>query len=124
MADKKDLTDKQKKVLELLPELDWNGPEAVRQAGYKSNNATQVLRALKQEIVELAADRLALLSNDAVTTVENIMKSETPIPQAAEKGNMAKTVLDRVGLGKQDSIKLDVQGELGGLFILPAKEEA
>ena len=50
------------------------------------------------------------------------MDSNDPIPQASIRVQAAQTILDRVGLGKRET--LDVKHEVqGGVFILPAKEE-
>ena len=49
------------------------------------------------------------------------MQSNTTIPQASVKLQAAQTILDRVGVVKQE--KLDINHNInGGIFILPEKE--
>ena len=58
----------------------------------------------------------------AAQKLVDVMESNEPIPQASMRVQAAQTILDRVGLGKKDT--LDVKHEVsGGVFILPAKEE-
>ena len=49
------------------------------------------------------------------------MDSEEPMPQANVRLQAAQTILDRIGLGKQDKIDVNVEADSGALFILPAK---
>jgi hypothetical protein len=49
------------------------------------------------------------------------MTSDDSIPQANVKLQAAQTILDRVGLGKQDRMEVN-HNVNGGIFILPEKE--
>ena len=50
------------------------------------------------------------------------MDSTQPIPQANVRIQAAQTILDRVGLGKKDTLDVNVN-DTSGLFILPTKKE-
>ena len=117
----KQLTEKQQKFLDCLIETNGNPKEAAEMAGY-SGNHYQVVKSLKNEIIDLATDVLAHSAPEAAFKLVDIMQTDRPIPQIANKLQAAQTILDRVGLGKKDT--LDVKHEVsGGVFILPAKEE-
>jgi len=82
----------------------------------------QVVKALKTEIIDMASTILAQSAPQAAQKLVDVMESNEPIPQASMRVQAAQTILDRVGLGKKDT--LDVKHEVsGGVFILPAKEE-
>jgi hypothetical protein len=50
------------------------------------------------------------------------MTSDMPIPQVNQKLQAAQTLLDRVGVVKEQ--KMNVEHNVsGGIFIIPAKEE-
>jgi len=49
------------------------------------------------------------------------MQSDTAMPQASVKLQAAQTILDRVGLGKQERMEVNLNVG-GGIFILPQKE--
>ena len=49
------------------------------------------------------------------------MTSDTAMPQANVKLQAAQTILDRVGLGKQERMEIN-HNVTGGIFILPEKE--
>ena len=70
----------------------------------------------------MASTILAQSAPQAAQILVDVMESNEPIPQASMRVQAAQTILDRVGLGKKDTI--DVKHEvMGGVFILPAKEE-
>ena len=99
----KTLTDKQQSFLDNLIETGGDPKKAAELAGY-SGNYHQVIKSLRQEVIELA----------------DIMNSNVPIPQVSNKLTAAQTILDRVGVSKSD--KLDVTHSTGGgIFILPQK---
>ena len=50
------------------------------------------------------------------------MRTDKPIPQIANKLQAAQTILDRVGVTKQERVEVNHKTS-GGVFILPAKKE-
>ena len=119
---KKELTVKQQGFLDHLVDTGGDPREAAALAGYAENGHWQVAHALKNEIIELASNILAQSAPKAAMKLVDIMDSNAPIPQASVRIQAAQTILDRIGLGKKDTLDVSHKVE-GGLFILPAKEE-
>jgi hypothetical protein len=114
------LTEKQQSFLDNLIETKGNLKLSAELAGY-SGNHYQVIKSLRQEIVDLASDVLAREAPTAAFKLVDVMQSETAIPQANVKLQAAQTILDRVGLGKQDRMEVN-HNVGGGIFILPEKQ--
>ena len=72
-------------------------------------------------MIELASDVLARSAPSAAFKLIEVLDSNRPIPQANMKLKAAETILDRVGLGKQDKLQVD-HNVSGGIFILPEKK--
>tara|TARA_R100000742_G_C4251686_1_gene69945 strand:+ start:140 stop:589 length:450 start_codon:yes stop_codon:yes gene_type:complete len=118
----KTLTDKQQKFLDCLIEHNGNAKLAAKEAGY-SGNHYQVVKALKNEILDLTTDILANSAPEAAVRLVDIMRTDKPIPQISNKLQAAQTILDRVGVTKQERLEVNHKANGGGVFILPAKEE-
>jgi len=116
----KQLTIKQQSFLDNLMTTGGDPKKSAELAGYSSH--WQVVKALKSEIIDMASTILAQSAPQAAQKLVDVMESNEPIPQASMRVQAAQTILDRVGLGKKET--LDVKHEVsGGVFILPAKEE-
>ena len=116
----KNLTEKQEAFLGHLVDTGGDFKKSAELAGY-SGNHYQVLKSLKEEVVDLAQNVLAREAPKAAFKLVEVMTSEDSIPQANVKVQAAQTILDRVGLGKHD--RVDVNHNVnGGIFILPEKE--
>ena len=115
------LTDKQQKFLDCLIEHNGNAKLAAKEAGY-SGNHYQVVKSLKNEIIDLATDILANSAPQAALKMVDIMNTDMPIPQVANKLQAAQTILDRVGVVKKERVEVDHKTN-GGVFILPAKKK-
>ena len=116
---KRNLTEKQEAFLDNLVETGGDFKKSAELAGY-SGNHYQILKSLKNEVVDLASDVLAREAPTAAFKLIEIMKSNKPVPQANNKLQAAQTILDRAGVVKTD--KLDVNHNVsGGIFILPEK---
>ena len=90
-------------------------------AGY-SGNHYQVVKSLKNEIIDLATDVLAHSAPEAAFKLVDIMQTDRPIPQIANKLQAAQTILDRVGVTKKERLEVN-HNTSGGVFILPAKND-
>ena len=116
---KRNLTEKQEAFLNNLVETGGDFKKSAELAGY-SGNHYQILKSLKNEVVDIASDVLAREAPTAAFKLIEIMKSDKPVPQANNKLQAAQTILDRAGVVKTD--KLDVNHNVsGGIFILPEK---
>ena len=116
----KKLTEKQQKFLDAILETNGDIAEAGKLAGY-SGNYHQPLKALKEEVIDLASDVLARSAPQAAFKLLEVLNSNKPIPQANNKLQAAQTILDRVGLARTDRVQVD-HNVSGGIFILPEKE--
>jgi len=116
----RNLTDKQKSFLDNLVATEGDFKKAAELAGY-SGNHYQVLKSLKEEVVDLASDVLARSAPKAAFKLVEMIDSNKPIPQASQKLNAAQTILDRVGVAKTDRVQVDHNVQ-GGIFILPEKK--
>ena len=114
------LTEKQENFLSNLIETKGNLKLSAELAGY-SGNHYQVIKSLRQEIVDLASNVLAREAPSAAFKLVEVMTSDTAMPQANVKLQAAQTILDRVGLGKQERMEIN-HNVTGGIFILPEKE--
>ena len=114
------LTDKQQSFLNNLIETKGDLKLSAELAGY-SGNHYQVLKSLKEEVVDLAQNVLAREAPTAAFKIIEVLKSDRPIPQANYKLQAAQTILDRVGVSKTDRIDVN-HNTGGGIFILPEKK--
>lgn len=117
----RELTEKQQKFLNCLIETGGDPKHAAELAGYSEGSYFQVIKALKNEIIEMASNILAQSAPKAAMKLVEVMNTDEPMPQANVKLQAAQTILDRTGLGKQDKLDVNVESEGGALFILPAK---
>ena len=117
----RDLTEKQQKFLDCLIQTGGDPKYAAELAGYSEGSYFQVIKSLKNEIIELAFNILAQSAPQAALKLVQVMNTDDPMPQANVRLQAAQTILDRTGLGKQDKLDVNVESEGGSLFILPAK---
>jgi len=118
---KKELTTKQQSFLDHLVTTNGDAKQSAELAGYAGNHY-QVLKSLKNEVLELTTDVLAQSAPQAAFKLLDIMNSNRPIPQATNKLHAAQTILDRVGIAKTE--RLDINHKVtGGIFLMPDKQE-
>ena len=115
----RELTEKQQLFLDSLVETQGNAKQAAALAGY-SGGHYQVLKALKNEVLELTKDVLAHNAPKAAFKLLEIMESDKPIPQASNKLTAAQSLLDRVGVSKSETLDINHQVS-GGIFLMPDK---
>jgi len=116
----KTLTEKQQSFLQNLVDTQGDAKKAAELAGY-TGHYSQIVRALKTEILEITQEILANSAPKAAFKVVEIMEADRPVIQANNKLAAAQTLLDRVGVSKVD--KLDVTHKAsGGIFLMPDKE--
>tara|TARA_R110000751_G_scaffold72248_1_gene146477 strand:+ start:337 stop:783 length:447 start_codon:yes stop_codon:yes gene_type:complete len=119
----KEYTEKQQSFLDNLVLAGGDSKLAAEMAGYADGVYPQVVKALKEEIIDLAAQILAQSAPKAAMKLVEVMESDSPIAQSNVKVQAAQTILDRIGLGKMDRIDVNhnISDNTGALFILPAK---
>ena len=118
--DKKELTEKQKKFLDaLVGEAKGNHRKAMEIAGYSPNTTiTDVVKNIKEEVIERASMVLALNAPAAAFGVVNVLNDPTTMG-ARNAISAAKEIMDRTGLIKKEQV--EVKATDGGLFVLPPK---
>ena len=117
---KRNLTTKQQSFLDNIVATEGDFKKSAELAGY-SGNHYQILKSLKQEVVDLASDVLARSAPKAAFKLIEMVESDRPVPQASQKLAAAQTILDRVGVGRKETI--DVNHRVGGgIFLMPDKQ--
>ena len=117
------LTAKQEKFLDTLGgEAKGDLKEALRLAGYEDTSYYAVVKALKEQIVDVANTILAHSAPKAAQSLVEVLESDRPIPQASVKLQAAQTLLDRVGVSKKEHLNIN-HNVTGGIFLLPNKKE-
>lgn len=117
---KRELTEKQQSFLNHLIDTNGDAKKAAELAGY-SSHYHHVVKSLKSEILELTQEILANSAPKAAFKVVEIMESNKPVVQAANKLTAAQTLLDRVGVSKVDKIDVNHNMNSGGIFLMPDK---
>ena len=119
---KRNLTDMQERFLDVLfAEARGNPREAARIAGYSDHSYPKVVRNLRKEITELAENHLSTHSAKAATRLTDLLDEDGTTPHSNIRLAAANSILDRVGLGKKDSLDVNMKA-MHGIFILPAKD--
>lgn len=125
MLDKKrNYTEKQQAFLDAMYDSKTGDVrQAMIVAGYEERApSTFLLQSLSKELIEIASHTLAKNAPKAANKIVDIMTSDAPIPQVTQKLQAAQTLLDRVGVVKEQ--KMNVEHNVsGGIFVIPAKEE-
>ena len=121
LSNKRKLTEQQQTFLSTLAtSAKGNINKALDIAGYKETSYYNVIKSLKDEIIDVATKILAKSAPQASQKLVEILNSDDPIPQVNAKLQAAQTLLDRVGVSKRD--KLDVtHTATSGIFLLPEK---
>ena len=105
----------------MFGEAEGNPKKAGELAGYAPSSYPNVVKALKDEIIERAEYSLALHSAKAVKGLVDALDEDGKTPGVNIRMEAAKQILDRVGLVKKD--KIDINAQVAhGIFILPAKD--
>jgi hypothetical protein len=119
---KRELTQMQKDFLDaLLGEAEGNFREAMRIAGYSDNvRVAEVVRTLKNEIIEKAKEAMAMSSVEAAFALMDGMRNPNALGMK-NKLTAAEKVLDRAGIIKKDE---DGKGDTTNNYIvlLPEKK--
>jgi hypothetical protein len=117
---KKELTEQQKKFLEVLfSEANGDLVKAKLLAGYSQGYSTKMLMAgIKEEVLEATKLYIAMNAPKAAMAVIGGIDDPTQLG-IKEKLNAAKDLLDRAGLIKTE--KIEVSGG-GGVMLLPSKD--
>ena len=116
------LTDKQETFLDALFDNVGNVRQAADIAGYAPGSVTWLRERLADEIVDRTRTMLAGQSLRAANRIVDIVNA--PDIERGDELRMkaAEAILNRVGLGKQETINHNVQA-VHGVVLLPPKKE-
>ena len=119
---KKELTVQQEQFLELLFENGGNVRQAAELAGYSSGSIAWLKERLADEIVERTKTMLASQSLQAANKLANLVTA-VDIERGDElRLRAAESILNRVGIAKQETMNHNVQA-IHGVVLLPPKKE-
>ena len=116
------LTSQQNHFLELLFENGGQVTAAALDAGYSRGSAAWLKSSLSDEIIERTKQVLATnalkAANRVITTIDN------PAPERGDELRLkaAESLLNRVGVAKQEQINHNVTA-IHGVVLLPPKKE-
>jgi hypothetical protein len=113
------LTDKQKKFLDVLfEEAAGDIPAAKRLAGYAdATSSTEVVASLKEEIIDATHMYMARNAPKAAMSMVGALYDPTELG-IRDKMAAAKELLDRTGLVKTEKVQVEAKG---GVMLMPAK---
>ena len=121
MTTKKELTEQQKKFIEVLfAEAAGDPVKARKLAGYSEGYSTKaIMNTVREEVIEATQLFIAMNAPRAAMAVVSGVVDPTELGMK-DKLNAAKDLLDRAGLVKTE--KVQVEANTGGIMFLPAKD--
>ena len=117
----REITPKEEQFLTNLFENGGNITDAAVKAGYSKGSTTWLRNNLADEIIRRTQNVLSMNAYKAasrlVTTIDN------PVPERGDvlRFRPAESLLNRVGLGKQETTNVNVQ-DIHGVVLLPPKK--
>ena len=119
----KKLTDKQQEFLDVLfTEAKGDPKKAGEIVGYSPNHYLQVVKSLKEEILNRAEYSLALHSGKAVQGMIDALDEDGTTPKGELRLKAAESLLNRIGIGSRETIDHNVTA-IHGVVLLPNKQE-
>ena len=103
----------------LFGEAEGDYIKAKTLAGYsETTNGLDVVRSLKDEILELTREYLAINGPRAARAMINVLERPSELGNR-HRLNAAKELLDRIGIHKTDKVEVTAPS---GIMLLPPKE--
>ena len=121
-AKKPALTDKQEQFLDLLFENGGNVRQAAELAGYSSGSVAWLKDRLADEIIERTKTMLASHSLQAANKLASLVTAIDIERGDDLRMRAAESILNRVGIAKQETMNHNVQA-IHGVVLLPPKKE-
>jgi hypothetical protein len=116
----RELTAKQQTFLQVLfGEAEGDYRTAKTLAGYSdTTNGLDIVRTLKDEVLELTREYLAMNGPRAARAMINVLERPSELGNQ-HRLNAAKELLDRIGIHKTDKVEVTTPS---GIMLLPPKE--
>jgi hypothetical protein len=120
----KKLTEKQETFLNNLIDNGGRVKEAMEVAGYHPGSRSNLINAVKHEIIERTRQHLASSSVQAANRLIEGLDADGTIPSSQMEVRLraANDILDRTGVSKRQEIATESK-VLHGIVLLPAKKE-
>ena len=119
---KKELTEMQELFVDELMSNGGDVNRAMTLAGYKRSSKQWLVRSVKDEIVHRTEHLLALNSARAAQRIISTIDDDGTEPRSEIRLKAAESVLNRVGLGKKDTVQHNVTA-IHGVVLLPSKKQ-
>jgi len=118
----REITPQQEEFLNVLFENGGNVTDAAIQAGYSKGSVTWLKNSLADEIINRTKNVLSMNAFKAATRLVSTI--DNPVPERGDdlRFRAAESLLNRVGLGKQETTNVNVQA-VHGIVLLPPKKE-
>jgi phage terminase small subunit len=121
-AKKPALSEKQEQFLDLLFENGGNVRQAAELAGYSSGSVAWLKDRLADEIIERTKTMLASHSLQAANKLASLVTAIDIERGDDLRMRAAESILNRVGIAKQETMNHNVQA-IHGVVLLPPKKE-
>jgi phage terminase small subunit len=118
----REISEQQENFLTNLFENGGNVTDAALTAGYAKGSVTWLRTSLADEIINRTKNVLSMNAFKAATRLVSTI--DNPVPERGDdlRFRAAESLLNRVGLGKQETTNLNVQA-VHGIVLLPPKKE-
>jgi|TARA_R110000744_G_scaffold259327_1_gene374456 hypothetical protein len=118
------LTDQQETFLSTLIDNGGQVKEAMEVAGYHQGSRSNLIKAVKHEIIERTRQHLASSSVQAANRLIEGLDADGTIPSSQMEVRLraANDILDRTGVSKRQEIATESR-VIHGIVLLPAKKE-
>ena len=118
----REISEQQENFLTNLFENGGNVTDAALSAGYSKGSVTWLRTSLADEIINRTKNILSMNAFKAATRLVSTI--DNPVPERGDdlRFRAAESLLNRVGLGKQETTNLNVQA-VHGIVLLPPKKE-
>ena len=118
----REISPQQEQFLTNLFENGGNVTDAALSAGYSKGSVTWLKNSLADEIINRTKNVLSMHAFKAATRLVSTI--DNPVPERGDdlRFRAAESLLNRVGLGKQETTNVNVQA-VHGIVLLPPKKE-
>ena len=118
----REVTPKEEQFLTNLFENGGNITDAAVSAGYSKGSTTWLRNNLADEIIRRTQNVLSMNAYKAATRL--VTSIANPVPERGDdlRFRAAESILNRVGLGKQETTNVNVQA-IHGIVLLPPKKD-